>query len=83
MRLPRDISADDLIKALRRYGYRATRQTGSHVRLTRSTEDKEFHLTIPKHNPLRVGTLSNILKDLSAHLELERDKLIEALLEKI
>ena len=79
MRLPRNISADDLIKALHRYGYRVTRQTGSHVRLTRSTEDKEFHLTIPKHNPLRLGTLNNILKDLSVQLELEKHELIEVL----
>ena len=79
MRLPRNVSGNDLIKKLKQYGYRVTRQTGSHVRLTRSTEDKEFHLTIPKHNPLRAGTLNNILKDLSLHLKLEKDKLIETL----
>ena len=79
MRLPRNVSGNDLIKKLKQYGYRVTRQTGSHVRLTRSTEDKEFHLTIPKHNPLRAGTLNNILKDLSLHLKLEKDKMIETL----
>jgi len=79
MRLPRDISGDDLIKAFRQYGYQVTRQTGSHVRLTRSINDKEFHLTIPKHNPLRAGTLNNILKDLAEQLDLEKDKLIERL----
>ena len=35
MRLPRNISGDDLVKALSHYGYEVTRQTGSHVRLTR------------------------------------------------
>lgn len=79
MRLPRQISGDDLIKALRKHGYQITRQTGSHIRLTRSAADKEFHLTIPKHNPLRVGTLNNILKELSVQLELDKDKLIETL----
>ena len=79
MRLPRNVSGDDLVKKLNQYGYRVTRQTGSHVRLTRSIEDKEFHLTIPKHSPLRAGTLNNILKDLSLHLKLEKDKLIETL----
>ena len=79
MRLPRDISGENLIKTLDQYGYRVTRQTGSHVRLTRSTQDKEFHLTIPKHSPLRVGTLNNILKDVSAQLGLEKNKLIELL----
>lgn len=34
MRLPRDISGDDLARRLRVFGYQATRQTGSHMRLT-------------------------------------------------
>lgn len=34
MKLPRDLSGDDMSKALARIGYRETRQTGSHVRLT-------------------------------------------------
>jgi predicted RNA binding protein YcfA (HicA-like mRNA interferase family) len=34
MRLPRDLSGSQLIKALKRLGYQPTRQTGSHVRLT-------------------------------------------------
>ena len=34
MRLPRDVSGDDLAKALGHLGYRVTRQTGSHLRLT-------------------------------------------------
>jgi predicted RNA binding protein YcfA (HicA-like mRNA interferase family) len=79
MRLPRNISGDDLVKALSHYGYEVTRQTGSHVRLTRKTKDKKFHLTIPNHKPIRVGTLNNILNDLSTHLELEKTKLIETL----
>lgn len=79
MRVPRQISGDDLIKSLRKYGYQVTRQTGSHVRLTRSDVDKEFHLTIPRHNPLRIGTLNNILKELSLQLEIEKNELIEAL----
>ena len=79
MRLPRNISGDDLIKGLHQYGYKVTRQTGSHVRLTRSTEYKQFHLTIPRHNQLRVGTLNNIFKDLSEHLGIEKATLIETL----
>ena len=79
MKLPRNISGEDLIKALRQYGYEVTRQTGSHVRLTRIEADRKFHLTIPKHTPLRIGTLNNILKDLSMQLELDKDKMIESL----
>ena len=79
MRLPRNISGDDLVKVLSHFGYEVTRQTESHLRLTRKTEDKKFHLTIPNHNIIRVGTLNNILNDLSIHLELEKSKLIEIL----
>ena len=78
MRLPRDLSGSDLAQALRKFGYRVTRQTGSHLRLT-TTEHGEHHLTIPQHNPLRIGTLSAILADVSAHFELSRDELIEKL----
>ena len=79
MRLPRNISGDGLIKALSKYGYAVTRQTGSHIRLTKTTKEKSFHITIPKHSPLRVGTLNNILNDLSVQLELDKAKLIEIL----
>lgn len=34
MRLPRDLSGRELAKLLEKLGYRATRQKGSHVRLT-------------------------------------------------
>lgn len=33
MRLPRDVDASELLKALHRIGYRTVRQTGSHIRL--------------------------------------------------
>jgi len=34
MKLPRDLSGDDLAAVLRKLGYQVTRQTGSHMRLT-------------------------------------------------
>ncbi len=34
MRTPRDISGEELARALKRYGYEISRQTGSHMRLT-------------------------------------------------
>lgn len=34
MKLPRDVSADALVKALRVLGYAVTRQKGSHIRVT-------------------------------------------------
>ncbi len=78
MRLPRDLSSNDLIKNLKDLGYRKTRQTGSHIRLT-TDENGEHHITIPHHNPLRVGTLSAILSDIADHLEITREQLAKKL----
>jgi len=61
MKLPRDVNADMLIKVFLRYGYSVTRQVGSHVRL--SNKDNHHSITIPRHNPLKVGVLHNIIKD--------------------
>ena len=78
MRLPRDISGLGLAKKLEKYGYRITRQTGSHIRL--STQEKgEHHITIPQHKDLRVGTLHAILTDVADHFGMERDDLVRAL----
>ena len=49
MRLPRDLSGADLVKRLGRFGYSVSRQTGSHLRLT-STTQGEHHITIPNHD---------------------------------
>ena len=38
MRLPRDVSGEELARSLERLGYIVTRQTGSHIRLTREGE---------------------------------------------
>jgi predicted RNA binding protein YcfA (HicA-like mRNA interferase family) len=79
VKLPRDVSGDELATLLRGYGYEPTRQTGSHLRLTRTGEGNEHHVTVPSHDPLRVGTLSAILNDVAAHLGLERAELVSEL----
>jgi predicted RNA binding protein YcfA (HicA-like mRNA interferase family) len=76
MKLPRDVSGADLVKALRALGYKVTRQTGSHLRLM-TTEGGEHHVTIPKHDSLRVGTLAAILDAVATHFELSRDELLK------
>jgi len=79
MRLPRDMGGEELAVLLRQYGYEVTRQTGSHLRLT-TLRGGEHHVTIPRHQSLRVGTLNAILKDVAQHFEMERDELIASLL---
>jgi len=81
MKLPRDVGGEELATLLRKYGYRITRQTGSHIRLTSNAKGTEHHISIPRHKPLKVGTLSNILSDLASYLKVEKQKLIEDLFE--
>ena len=78
MKLPREISGDELAKHLEKYGYRITRQTGSHMRLT-TTVQGEHHITIPAQKCLKVGTLSGILGDVAAHLKMDKRDLAERL----
>ena len=78
MRLPRDISGEELVKALKLLGYEISRQTGSHIRLT-TMEAGEHHITIPRHDPLRIGTLAAILQDVALHFGIDRNELMERL----
>jgi predicted RNA binding protein YcfA (HicA-like mRNA interferase family) len=75
MRLPRDVSGASLAKALGSLGYRLTRQTGSHMRLTCDLP-AQHHITIPAHDQLRIGTLSAIPGDVAAQQGLSRDELL-------
>lgn len=77
MKLPRDLSGAELARALQKVGYRVTRQTGSHMRLT--SDGGEHHVTIPAHDSLRIGTLAGILGDVAEHLRLSRDELARRL----
>lgn len=79
MKIPRDLSSDNLIRLLDKYGYNITRQTGSHIRLTSSLKGKEHHITIPDQKSLKVGTISNIIGDIAEYLEVEKKDLLTKL----
>jgi len=81
MRLPRDLSGDDLARNLRGCGYAVTRQTGSHMRHT-TQQNGEHHVTIPRHNSLRIGTLAGVLSDVAGHLGITRQELASRLFGK-
>ncbi|MGB7070857.1 MAG: type II toxin-antitoxin system HicA family toxin [Pyrinomonadaceae bacterium] len=72
MRLPRNVSGAKLVRSLKLLGYEVTRQTGSHIRLTTS-ENGTHHITVPNHDPIRIGTLASILDDVARHLEIDRN----------
>ena len=79
MKLPRDLSGAELARARSKVGYKVTRQSGSHIRLTTDIPS-QHHVTVPAHDTLRVGTLSAILGDVAAHLKLDREELLRRLL---
>lgn len=80
MRLPRDISGEELARKLEKNGYSITRQTGSHLRLTTLLLG-EHHITIPNHSFLRIGTLSSILNDVAKHFKKTKEQIIIDLFE--
>jgi predicted RNA binding protein YcfA (HicA-like mRNA interferase family) len=68
VKLPRDLSGASLIGALKRLGYKETRQTGSHVRMTISVQ-RQGHLTVPLTKAISAGTLAALIKDAAIQLE--------------
>lgn len=81
MKIPRDISGNQLIKLLKPFGYSISRQTGSHIRLS-TEQNGQHHITIPQHDPLKIGTLAAILTDIAIHFNLSKNELIDILFKK-
>lgn len=78
MKMPRDLTGIELIKYLKPFGYEVVRQTGSHIRI-QTQQGGEHSETIPRHDPIKIGTLNNILKNIAAHLGLTKDQLADQL----
>jgi predicted RNA binding protein YcfA (HicA-like mRNA interferase family) len=79
MKVPRDLSGAELIKALcRGWGYRKVHQEGSHVILQTETPGHQ-RLSVPDHNPLRVGTLNSIVRAVATHKGVDRQTVLDSL----
>jgi len=68
MKLP-VISGIEVIKKLKKFGFIATRQKGSHIRLEKYSQGKTIKLTVPLHSELKKGTLNRIIKDADLTVE--------------
>ena len=79
MKIPRNIGYKELIKSLKKIGYKVSRQSGSHIRLSAVINGSVHHITIPAHNPIKIGTLNAIMNELSNVLDIPKSKLIEKL----
>jgi predicted RNA binding protein YcfA (HicA-like mRNA interferase family) len=71
MKLPRDLSGSDVVKALGRMGFVVMRQEGSHIRL----EKGSFGVTVPNHRTLVPKTLQSIMRQAGVTIEHLRDNL--------
>jgi len=79
MKIPRDIDASDLVRALRILGYESVRQSGSHIRLT-TPMGGTHHVTVPNQRPLKTGTLlGGVLKPVATHHKLTVEELLAKL----
>ena len=79
MKLPRDLSGAELIKLLcRHYGYRRENQEGSHV-ILETSHPRQHRISIPDHNPLRVGTLNAILRAVANVHGIEKEDILRHL----
>jgi predicted RNA binding protein YcfA (HicA-like mRNA interferase family) len=79
VKLPRDLSGAEFARLLRRYGYEEIRQSGSHIRVRSTSKGSEHQVTIPAHSSLKIGTLSGILLEVAAYLELSKEALAREL----
>jgi predicted RNA binding protein YcfA (HicA-like mRNA interferase family) len=76
MKLPRDVSGARLAEHLcRHWQYNKVHQVGSHI-ILETAEPAHHRIAIPDHNPLRIGTLSSILRSVAAHKGVSREAIV-------
>jgi predicted RNA binding protein YcfA (HicA-like mRNA interferase family) len=61
VKLPADVSGQELVRALQRAGFVFNRQKGSHMILGR--ENPRARVVVPNHKQIRPGTLRQILNE--------------------
>ena len=65
MKLPRDVSGLEAVRALKRLGFVSLRQTGSHLTLRKDSRT----VVVPQHKPLKPGTLKGVIEQAGLTLE--------------
>jgi predicted RNA binding protein YcfA (HicA-like mRNA interferase family) len=76
VKLPRDLSGQQLAKMLERLGYRFVRQNGSHARFTHPGPP-QAHIAVPMHKQIKVGTLHDILNTVAEQRGLSVTDILE------
>jgi predicted RNA binding protein YcfA (HicA-like mRNA interferase family) len=79
MKIPRDLSGQELVAALcRNWGYAKVNQVGSHIVL-QAQEPIPHRIAIPDHKALRIGTLNSILRAVAKHKGVDRQVILDSL----
>ncbi|AFZ44931.1 YcfA family protein [Halothece sp. PCC 7418] len=79
MKIPRDLKGSDLADILcRQWNYKVVHQRGSHIILETDIPSHQ-RISIPNHNPLRLGTLNSILRAISRHKGVTKADIINTL----
>jgi len=78
-RIPRDLSGRDLCQLLERFGYAVSHRSGSHVRLSSQRSGASPSITIPDHNPIKIGTLNSILSEIAVAQKFTKQQIVEQL----
>jgi len=73
MKIPRDVSGRHIADILcRQWQYAQVHQVGSHI-ILETSEPAHQRISIPDHDPLRLGTFSSILRVVAQHKGVTRD----------
>lgn len=67
-KLPR-VDAQQLVRALKRAGFKEQRQRGSHLHMRRESDGKRVTIPIHKGRQIPIGTLRAILRDADINIE--------------
>jgi predicted RNA binding protein YcfA (HicA-like mRNA interferase family) len=65
VKLPRDVSGEEVCRALKRLGFEFVRQTGSHRLYVKGS----LHPCVPMHREIKLKTLQSILKQAGITVE--------------
>jgi predicted RNA binding protein YcfA (HicA-like mRNA interferase family) len=65
VKLPRDVSGSDAVKAFKRLGFETVRQEGSHIRMAKG----ERRVTIANHKSIVPKTLQSMLRQAGVSVE--------------
>ncbi|HUD22879.1 MAG TPA: type II toxin-antitoxin system HicA family toxin [Acidobacteriaceae bacterium] len=77
MKLPRDLSGEDLVKHLcKLWGYQRIHQVGSHV-ILQTQQPTPHRIAVPAHTPLRIGTLNGILSAIATHKNVSKGVILK------